>query len=179
MFGLIHEAQSPAAQINWNRERVYEIFGGAPNYWSKAEIDTNVLGTVDEASHNSSEYDPKSIMHYLFECECFEGCKSPPALDCICRAGSRCGCTANYLDSPQQLSATDIEVVESMYPFNTPAKPDTNTPETVIGDIQDDIADGDDKECKFWNGGTIAFFVLMFLFLIALIVLLSIFLRRK
>ena len=61
-LGLIHEHSSPAAGIPWDTEKVYEWY--ARMNWSREEVDQQVLRRYDESWHQSSQYDPKSIMHY-------------------------------------------------------------------------------------------------------------------
>lgn len=63
-LGLIHEHQSPAEGISWNKKRIYEIYSGPPNYWSKQDIEFNVLQRYDRSSTNYTEFDPNSIMLY-------------------------------------------------------------------------------------------------------------------
>lgn len=63
-LGLIHEHQNPEGGIEWNREAVYEFYQGAPNYWSREEIDTNVLKAYEKDMVRASVYDAKSIMNY-------------------------------------------------------------------------------------------------------------------
>src|SRR5262249_40553166 len=42
-LGCIHEHQSPNEHLKWNKAAVYKAFSGPPNYWSKADIDSNIL----------------------------------------------------------------------------------------------------------------------------------------
>src|SRR5204863_6882796 len=42
-LGCVHEHQSPKARLKWNKAAVYQQFSGPPNYWSKADIDFNIL----------------------------------------------------------------------------------------------------------------------------------------
>jgi hypothetical protein len=63
-LGLIHEHQSPAAQIPWDREAVYAYYAGPPNYWSAAQVDHNIFQRYDHTQANSSAFDPASIMLY-------------------------------------------------------------------------------------------------------------------
>lgn len=68
-LGFIHEHQSPAAGIAWDRERVYQFFGGEPNKWSRAEVDHNIFNKYATSTTNYSAYDPYSIMHYSIPAE--------------------------------------------------------------------------------------------------------------
>lgn len=64
VLGLIHEHQSPTAGIPWDREAVYRYFAGWPNFWSRAEVDRNILEHYSSRLAYSSKFDPHSIMLY-------------------------------------------------------------------------------------------------------------------
>ncbi len=63
-LGLIHEHQSPAAAIPWDRKAVYEYYSGPPNYWSEEQIDLNIFQRYQHDQSNASAFDPSSIMLY-------------------------------------------------------------------------------------------------------------------
>jgi hypothetical protein len=42
-LGYIHEHQAARFIRLWNKEAVYRYFSGSPNFWSKEDIDHNVL----------------------------------------------------------------------------------------------------------------------------------------
>jgi len=63
-LGCIHEHQSPAAGIPWNKPAVYEFYSGPPNYWSKQQVDTNIFERYSEEITQFSRFDRKSIMLY-------------------------------------------------------------------------------------------------------------------
>lgn len=63
-LGCPHEHQSPAANIPWDKEAVYKYFGGYPNYWSKDEIDNNLLNTYTLSEADATKFDSESIMAY-------------------------------------------------------------------------------------------------------------------
>jgi serralysin len=63
-LGLEHEQSHPDANIPWNIQAVYDYYMGFPNFWSKADIDFNVLSVNSRAGLNYNAYDTKSIMHY-------------------------------------------------------------------------------------------------------------------
>lgn len=65
-LGAIHEHQSPAGGIAWNRDAVYRAFSGPPNFWSREEIDHNVLSRYSRTQANSTTFDRRSIMLYAF-----------------------------------------------------------------------------------------------------------------
>jgi hypothetical protein len=63
-LGLVHEHQSPAATIPWNRAAVYAYFAGPPNYWTAAQVDQNIFARYAHDQINASRFDPASIMLY-------------------------------------------------------------------------------------------------------------------
>ncbi|MCE7985231.1 MAG: hypothetical protein DYG89_29005 [Caldilinea sp. CFX5] len=66
-LGLVHEHQSPASGIQWNREAVIADLSGPPNKWDLATIQHNVFDRYTAATvSNYTEFDPKSIMLYAF-----------------------------------------------------------------------------------------------------------------
>jgi len=67
-LGLIHEHQNPLARIPWNRMAVYAYYMGAPNYWTKDEVDQQVLSNDTEPLTNGG-YDRFSIMEYPIPAE--------------------------------------------------------------------------------------------------------------
>lgn len=96
-LGLIHEHQNPVAGINWDKEAVYAYYAGAPNFWSRAQVDHNLFRRYDANISNYSQYDPLSIMHYPIPAE--------HTLD-----GVAVGSNTN-------LSATDKTFIGTIYPF--------------------------------------------------------------
>lgn len=65
-LGCIHEHQSPAGGIKWNKPAVYKYFGGPPNNWSKAEVDSNLFQKYSKNITQFTELDVTSIMMYFF-----------------------------------------------------------------------------------------------------------------
>jgi hypothetical protein len=59
-----HEQAHPRGNIPWNKEKVYELYGGPPNNWDRATVDRQVLFKYSILNTNFSQYDSKSIMHY-------------------------------------------------------------------------------------------------------------------
>ena len=101
-LGFIHEHQSPAGGIQWDKEKVYAFFGGPPNNWSRGDVDFNLFNKYSSTATNYSAYDRNSIMHYSF----------PASL------------TTNGMGSPQNndFSSTDRSYAGQLYPFPvTPA----------------------------------------------------------
>jgi hypothetical protein len=65
-LGLIHEHQNPKAKLKWNKPEVYRVFSGSPNFWSKEEIDHNILSKYSPAGIQNTNFDEDSIMLYMF-----------------------------------------------------------------------------------------------------------------
>jgi hypothetical protein len=118
VLGFIHEHQSPAAGIPWNKEKVYAYFGGPPNNWSREKVDVNIFNAYAVTETNSSSYDRLSIMHYFFPQE-------------LVTDGSQF--TRNT-----SLSTTDMQFSRQVYPF--PSNPPTATGVLLTGDDCDEIA---------------------------------------
>src|SRR5262249_37045652 len=70
-LGCIHEHQSPAAHLNWDKPKVYRLFMGPPNFWTKEQIDHNIFDRYSGTQTQFTEFDPKSIMLYAFPAELF------------------------------------------------------------------------------------------------------------
>lgn len=71
-LGLIHEHQSPAEKLKWNKETVYTYFSGPPNFWSKDDIDHNILEKYSSEGLKFTTFDKASIMLYQFPAELFK-----------------------------------------------------------------------------------------------------------
>lgn len=181
-MSLIHEHQSPNSAINWNKEVVYRLFGAPPNSWDRKTVDTNVFGTVSMASTNSSEYDPRSIMHYVFPCAAFTGCKpNAPGLDCTCDANqlaqvglpANC-CQAGKVAMPaQQLSPIDVKTLQQMYPLVFNPSPPVEGGEEPPGTLPV-------GQCGTWSPEFIAVFTIMWVVFLALVAVVLVWvLRRK
>jgi len=95
-LGLIHEHQSPAAGLQWNTAEVYRVFSGPPNFWTKEQIDFNILEHYSASQTQYSKFDPRSIMLYSFPAQLF--------LD---NKGTK---------SNTHLSATDKKFIGQQYP---------------------------------------------------------------
>jgi tetratricopeptide (TPR) repeat protein len=103
ILGLTDEHQSPNANIQWNKKRVYAKLSGPPNYWPKQQIDQNIFKKYSSSDMKIlKEFDPKSIMMRPFPKEF--------TLD----------------DSEYELSKTlsdiDKEAIGRLYPFTTNRK---------------------------------------------------------
>jgi hypothetical protein len=71
VLGCIHEHQAPSANLKWDKPAVYQAFSGPPNYWSKQEIDHNILQRYKETQTQFTKFDPNSIMLYAFPASLF------------------------------------------------------------------------------------------------------------
>jgi len=98
-LGLLHEHQSPAVQIRWNREYVYDYMAKPPNFLSRADVDKNIFKVFNDSFTNYSVYDPQSIMLYYF----------PPEF------------TVDGTGTPDNttLSKTDRDWIAKLYPGRT------------------------------------------------------------
>ena len=70
-IGCIHEAASPSFSREWDVDAVYEAFSGSPNFWSKEQIDYNVLSRYSPEGISFTKFDEKSIMLYVFDSKLF------------------------------------------------------------------------------------------------------------
>ncbi len=77
-LGLVHEHQQPKAKLKWDKAAVYRAFSGAPNFWSKADIDHNVLQKYSSKGFAMTAFDMSSIMLYHFPPELFLDHKGTP-----------------------------------------------------------------------------------------------------
>lgn len=62
-LGLIHEHQSPAVNINWNKPAVYQYYKDKFD-WNKNVVNDNIFRKYTGRRTQYSTYDPDSIMHY-------------------------------------------------------------------------------------------------------------------
>jgi serralysin len=78
-IGLIHEHQNPNAKLKWNKPVVYRVFSGSPNFWSKPDIDSNILDRYSPRGITATSFDDKSIMLYQFDAGLFLDRKPTPS----------------------------------------------------------------------------------------------------
>ncbi len=73
-LGLIHEHQNPdpTHALQWNVDEVYRVFMGPPNYWTKEDIDFNILQRYSTDQMQYTTFDIDSIMLYGFPGSLFE-----------------------------------------------------------------------------------------------------------
>jgi hypothetical protein len=96
-LGCVHEHQSPKFDRKWNRQKALDYFSGSPNFWSVEEIESNVLKKYSPTGIKATDFDPQSIMLYVFDAELFSDGKGPT-------------------NDNKSLSATDIAMIKRMYP---------------------------------------------------------------
>jgi hypothetical protein len=63
-LSCIHEHQNPEAAIQWDRDAVYAYYAGAPNFWSRADVDKNLFEPYSRDQTQFTRFDPTSIMLY-------------------------------------------------------------------------------------------------------------------
>jgi Astacin (Peptidase family M12A) len=95
-LGCIHEHQQPNEKLHWDVEAVYKYFSGAPNYWTKEEIDQNVLEKYSPEGISATVFDRHSIMLYQFPEYLFTDHKGTP--------------------NNTEISAKDKKLIAQMYP---------------------------------------------------------------
>ncbi len=96
-LGCVHEHQTPTFTRKWNRNAVLKYFQGPPNYWSPADIESNVLAKYSPNGVAATQYDPKSIMLYDFDAALFADGLGP----------------TNTNNTPSKL---DVQMIGRMYP---------------------------------------------------------------
>lgn len=72
-LGFVHEHQSPASVIPWNRAALISFYSGPPNYWSEEQIEHNVIRRYSAAASQYTSFDPLSIMLYPIPKELTDG----------------------------------------------------------------------------------------------------------
>ena len=114
-LGAIHEHQHPESAIPWNKNAVYAYYGGPPNNWDQATINSNIFGAYSRESTQFSAYDRTSIMHYSLD-------------------GRLLTDPSRAVGWNSVLSASDKDYLGKLYPFATQPPPpvDPTNPENVI-----------------------------------------------
>ena len=100
-LACIHEHQSPSEKLKWDKTAVYKEFSGPPNYWSKEDIDSNVLEKYSPKGITYTRFDLQSIMLYQFDASLFTDKKGTP--------------------ENTHLSVMDKQMIGQMYPKTTAA----------------------------------------------------------
>jgi serralysin len=60
-LGLVHEMSNPQAELPWDKPSAYRILTGAPNFWSRQQVDDNLF-SPSGAYPGSRPFDRASIM---------------------------------------------------------------------------------------------------------------------
>jgi serralysin len=69
VLGMIHEHQSPASGILWNKPAIIQFLAGPPNKWSLGDIETNIFRRYKTSQTQFTLFDPYSIMLYPIPAE--------------------------------------------------------------------------------------------------------------
>ena len=96
-LGCIHEHQSPKFNRKWDVAAVMKYFAGPPNFWSPADIKSNVIEKYSPKGMSVTNFDPKSIMLYAFDGALFADGLGPT-------------------NENTNVSPTDISMIKIMYP---------------------------------------------------------------
>lgn len=67
-LGLGHEHSSPAAEIPWDTEKVYDYYARTQG-WTRAQTDAQVLQKYAKTQTQYTRWDPRSIMQYPIPAE--------------------------------------------------------------------------------------------------------------
>lgn len=131
-LGAIHEHQHPESAIPWNKNAVYAYYGGPPNNWDQATINSNIFGAYSRESTQFSAYDRTSIMHYSLD-------------------GRLLTDPSRAVGWNSVLSASDKDYLGKLYPFATQPPPpvDPADPENAISYIAAFNKNG--KELRRWK----------------------------
>jgi hypothetical protein len=63
VLGLIEEYANPRANIPWDKEKIYALFGGPPTNWDRKTIDDNIFTKVPASELGEyRDFDPRSVM---------------------------------------------------------------------------------------------------------------------
>jgi len=63
-LGLVHEHQSPKAQISWNKQFLYSYYSKPPFEWNQNVVRDNIIDKYAATRTQYSSYDSESIMQY-------------------------------------------------------------------------------------------------------------------
>jgi Bacterial pre-peptidase C-terminal domain len=100
VLGCVHEHQSPAIAIPWNKPVVYSYYAGRPNFWSEADVDQNLFAAYSRGRTQFTRFDSSSIMIYAIPAQ-----------------HTTNGFSVDFNDV---LSATDTDFISIVYPSREP-----------------------------------------------------------
>ena len=140
-LGFEHEHQNPAStceqEYRWNDDAgyvptrdiysqfirdaqgrlpgIYTVLGGAPNWWSRAQVDFNMKRFSSTADLLFSAFDPQSIMKYHFDDKLFlnltassaSGCYSPRTF--VLSQQDRLAASERYPHNPSDVASVSSE----------------------------------------------------------------------
>lgn len=66
-LGIVHEHESPYANIPWNKAVIYRELGGPPNNWPPAQVDINMFTLYSTEEVKATPFDKDSIMLYFYK----------------------------------------------------------------------------------------------------------------
>lgn len=72
-LGCIHEHQSPAGRIPWNKQAVYDYYASLSPPWPSQQVDEQIFNTYSEEITVHTQLDPASIMMYPIPKELTDG----------------------------------------------------------------------------------------------------------
>jgi hypothetical protein len=135
LLGHAHEHASPARDIAWEWDipNVTKSLSGPPNFWDEETIQNNVLATMDENMVSYSDFDPESIMLYIF-----------PVSWTVCR------CVSSQPNL--RMSATDKEWLSAYYPPDGSAPYVPRGPSNPGGEETGELVVGDDGTATSTTG---------------------------
>jgi hypothetical protein len=79
---------------------IYTLMSGAPNYWSRSKVDSNLRQLKDASAYDTGPFDKDSIMKYYYESSFYKKGKDSPC----------------YSDETNSLSRGDKEQIAKLYP---------------------------------------------------------------
>ena len=124
-LGLIHEHQSPAAGIPWDRPKAIEYYKRQDN-WDEAQVQMNIFDQASASTTNFSAFDPQSIMLYAIPRE-------------LTTNGYSVG-------SNRKLSSIDKQFIATFYPFPPGARGTLHTGDdcdTIAFDLSNGVPEQD------------------------------------
>ena len=110
-IGMGHEHSNPNSKLRFDVGRTYQYFGGAPNNWSVATVQSQIFSKWN--FNTDKVWDPKSIMHYSFPGRIIN---SPSPYNSLGVPASRALSAGDKSWAVAAYSVENIEVVEPVEP---------------------------------------------------------------
>ncbi|WP_077000518.1 LON peptidase substrate-binding domain-containing protein [Variovorax sp. KK3] len=108
-LGLWQEHKNPNEGIEWNREAVFKNFTGPPNYWSREQVEQNILDRNPPTIPPYRKFDRHSVMTYDFPGEMIA--------------------SGEPINAGSTLSDSDKAFIAQLYPRKPAAKPPVMQPQ--------------------------------------------------